>query len=120
MFCYQCGTEIPDNSAFCFSCGAKIPTGTETSANDKITLTIDRASQVYLINPPIKVVINGDIRLSLENGKTEKVQLEPGAYTVELSGSFRSKTVNLDLQKDTVLAVSFSRITGQIKAEILK
>ena len=24
MFCFKCGKEIPDESAFCFNCGAKI------------------------------------------------------------------------------------------------
>jgi TM2 domain-containing membrane protein YozV len=27
MFCYKCGTQIPDDSTFCASCGAKVSGG---------------------------------------------------------------------------------------------
>ncbi len=118
MFCYQCGKKIPDNSAFCSFCGAKILTEAEGSCEEKISLTIDRSSQVYLVNPPVKVVIDGNIRLSVDNGKSEKVELSPGEHKVELAASFRTTTVNLNLQKDTVLAISFSRLSGKIVAEI--
>ena len=121
MFCYKCGKEIPDNSLFCSFCGAKLPTGdTVESApsQEMVTLTIDRSSQVYLINPPIKVVIDNNIRLSIENGRSEQVQLTPGTHHVELSASMRKTVVDLDLQKDSVLTIGFNRLTGKIVAKI--
>lgn len=48
-------------------------------------LTIDRSSQVYLGNPPIKVIIDNSIRLSIENGHTETVNLPITDQTIELS-----------------------------------
>lgn len=121
MYCNQCGKQIPDNSRFCSFCGAKIPAGNAvggTSEPEVFTLTIDRASQVYLINPPVKVVIDGTVRLSVENGRSEQVQLKPGAHHIELSASMRKTTVDLDLQKDTVLMIGFNRLSGKLVAEI--
>ena len=121
MFCYKCGKEIPDNSLFCSFCGAKLPTGNAVESSPAVkmvTLTIDRASQVYLINPPIKVIIDNDIRLSVENGRSEQVQLAPGSHHVELSASMRKTVVDLDLQKDTALTISFNRLSGKIEAKV--
>ena len=121
MFCYKCGKEIPDSSLFCSYCGAKLPTGNaaeSTPAAEMVTLTIDRSSQVYLINPPIKAVIDNKIRLSVENGRSEQVQLTPGVHHVELSASMRKTVVDLDLQKDTVLTISFNRLSGKIEAKV--
>ena len=121
MYCNQCGKQISPNSCFCSFCGAKIPTGDSvdgTSEPGAVTLTIDRASQVYLINPPIKVVIDGAVRLSVENGRVEQVQLKPGAHHVELSASMRKTVVDIDIQKDTVLMIGFNRLSGKIMAEL--
>ena len=121
MFCYKCGKEITDNSLFCSFCGSKLPTGNTaeaTSTPDMFTLTIDRSSQVYLINPPIKAVIDNKIRLSVENGRSEQVQLTPGAHHIELSASMRTTIVDLDLQKDSVLTIGFNRLSGKITAKL--
>lgn len=121
MFCYKCGKEIPDNSLFCSFCGSKLPMGNTaeaTSTPDMFTLTIDRSSQVYLINPPIKAVIDNKIRLSVENGRSEQVQLTPGAHHIELSASMRTTVVDLDLQKDSVLTIGFNRLSGKITAKL--
>ena len=102
MFCYKCGKEIPDNSLFCSFCGSKLPMG----------------NTVYLINPPIKAVIDNKIRLSVENGRSEQVQLTPGAHHIELSASMRTTVVDLDLQKDSVLTIGFNRLSGKITAKL--
>lgn len=83
------------------------------------TLTLDRASQVYVANPPIKVVIDGSIRLSVDNGKTEQVKLAPGSHKIELAASFRSAKVDVDLQRDTLIRIGFSRLTGKLTTEVI-
>lgn len=121
MFCYKCGKEIPDNSLFCSFCGAKLPTGDAAESapsQEMVTLIIDRSSQVYLINPPIKAVIDNKIRLSIENGQSEQLQLTPGVHHIELSASMRKTAIDLDLQKDTVLTISFNRLSGKIEAKV--
>lgn len=116
MFCSQCGEKLQDNALFCHKCGAKIGSASEPSS--KVKLILDRASQVYLINPPVKAVINGSIYVSIENGHTEIVELDPGPCMVELSGSFRKAKLEFDLQKDTVIQIGFNRMTGKLTAEV--
>lgn len=48
MFCFKCGTEIPDESDFCMKCGAKIP------QNDKIEIEQDNSISTIPMNTTIK------------------------------------------------------------------
>lgn len=122
MFCRKCGAQIPEDSAFCYKCGASVE-GAEVPAADAgvktYTLTIDRASQVYLINPPVKVEIDGTIRLSVDNGKCETVELEEGHHVVDFTSSFRRTVIDFDMNRDTVIQLSWGRISGKLKAEIV-
>lgn len=70
------------------------------------------------MNPPIKAVINSTTYVSIENGHTETVELDPGPCVVELSGSFRKAKLEFDIQKDTVVEIGFNRITGKLTASI--
>lgn len=118
MYCWKCGKEIPDESLFCFICGAKISQGAEPgqveTKEKTYTLTIDRASQVYLVNPPIKVTIDDNIRLSVDNGRTETVQLLPGPHQIECKGSFRSASGTVNMDGDKTVEIGFNRLTGAI------
>lgn len=118
MFCFKCGAQIPDESVFCPKCGTKVQASPELTAQT-YTLTFDRASQVYVSNPPIKVVIDDEIRLSVDNGRTESVDLAAGPHKIELSGSIRSTKVDVDLQRDTVIEISFSRLSGKLVAKVI-
>lgn len=116
MFCSQCGEKLQDNALFCHKCGAKIGSASEPSG--KVKLILDRASQVYLVNPPVKAVINSSTYVSIENGHTETVELDPGPCVIELSGSFRKAKLEFDLKKDTVVQIGFNRISGKLTATI--
>ena len=118
MFCFKCGAQLPDESIFCPKCGTRVQ-GDPAPAAQTYTLTLDRASQVYVANPPIKVVIDGSIRLSVDNGKTEQVKLAPGSHKIELAASFHSAKVDVDLQRDTLIRIGFSRLTGKLTTEVI-
>ena len=117
MFCSMCGEELPNNALFCHKCGAKQNFSTETGSGT-VKLILDRASQIYLLNPPIKATINGTIFASVENGHTETIEVEPGPCVLELSASIRKTTLEFDLQKDTRVEIGFNRISGKITAKI--
>lgn len=117
MYCHKCGKQIPDDSAFCSYCGTSIAPHPEKQQGFR--LTIDRKSQVYLVNPPIKVSIDGDTLLSVDNGKVAEVTVSPGLHTIELKASFRSKRLEVDVQKNTIVEIGFDRLTGGITANIV-
>ncbi len=124
MYCFKCGKQIPDESVFCSFCGTRVD-GSETSSNGaaieevKYALTIDRKSQPYLINPPVKVIIDGDIRFGVDNGKTETVPVSSGRHQIELKMSVRQKNIEVDIQKDTTIEIGFNRLTGAITANVV-
>lgn len=121
MYCFKCGNQIPDDSIFCSKCGAKVAIEAETSSDgNHHWLTIDRASQIYAINPPIKVAIDHSVLLSVDNGKTIQTELSEGHHIVELSASMRKTRIELDITRDTLIKVSFSRLTGKIVAEVIE
>ena len=124
MFCFKCGKQIPDESIFCSFCGARVDVGTNGStapikAEEEYTLTIDRKSQPYLINPPVKVIIDNNIRLGVDNGKVEKVSVSPGHHIIEFSMSMRHKSVEIDVTRYTTVEIGFNRLTGAITATII-
>lgn len=120
MFCSKCGAQIPDDSAFCAKCGYQIP-GSAVSAGQAIvfTLTIDRKSQVYLVNPPIKVLIDGTIRKSIANGESIEVPLTAGEHMVEFTSSARKTTTKIEMRKDTLLIVGWNRLSGKIDIDVI-
>lgn len=117
MFCNHCGTQLPDHSAFCNACGQPVG-GIAPTADNTHTLTITRESQVYLINPPIQITIDGTIRLSIDNGHIETVQLDEGAHQIEFVCSIRSKKIAVTMNEDKLVTIKFSRMTGAIVATV--
>ncbi len=120
MFCRKCGSKITDDSVFCQKCGERVSgDGCEMRESVEYDLTVDRRSEVYLVNPPMKVVIDGIIRFSVENGQTESRRLSPGKHEVEFSSSVRRAKVNVDLKKDTVIEIGWNRLTGAITTTVI-
>lgn len=56
MFCYKCGTEIPNESEFCMNCGTKIPKKVNNQPNDNIN-EIDSVPMDMVINSGLNSVI---------------------------------------------------------------
>lgn len=44
MFCFKCGTEIPDESEFCMKCGVKIPKDNISNNSTEVNLTLNLTS----------------------------------------------------------------------------
>lgn len=122
MFCSKCGKAVQDNDVFCRYCGAALGTigDDKEKISDEVMLFIDRKSQIYLINPPIKAVIDGCSFLNIENGKTEQIKLNKGPHTIELNSGIRSKKLTIEMQADTVLEIGFNRFSGALTAEVKK
>lgn len=127
MFCNYCGYKNPDDSYFCSKCGKKlISKSTELQFDDNIkihTVEIFRESQMFLINPPINISIegvNGKKYLSIENGKTINLQLVEGKYEFIFFQSIRKRTLSINLNQNIHINLRWNRITGSIEANILE
>lgn len=121
MFCFKCGAQLPDGSVFCPQCGAKVEVATSetpSATTQKYKVVIDRASQLYLINPSIKVTIDNRIRMTLENGETQETELEAGNHVIECTSSMRTTKKEFDLSVDTLIKIGFSRLSGKITMDI--
>ena len=120
MFCSKCGKPVQDDDVFCRYCGAALGTTSngKEQISDEVMLFLDRKSQLYLVNSPIKAVIDGRSFLNVENGKTEQIKLKRGPHTIELSSGIRSKKLTIELQADTVLEMGFNRFSGALTAEV--
>jgi hypothetical protein len=46
MFCFQCGTELPDEALFCFRCGASMPGGLDKGSTEPSRPTEDRPAAI--------------------------------------------------------------------------
>lgn len=119
MFCYKCGTAIPDDSIYCLKCGTKVQSSTQEHLSQeyikKYKLTLDRASQMYVVDVPVKFIIDSEINITLLNGETKEIFLTPGIHKIQATGSFRKKNIDIDLQKDSVLHMKWNRAWGYIE-----
>nr|WP_297175161.1 zinc ribbon domain-containing protein [uncultured Agathobaculum sp.] len=124
MFCRECGKLLLEGIRFCPDCGTSVAVDSATGSSTKdntsplCTLTIDRASQVYLINPPVKVIIDNSIRFSIANGQTQSVQLTAGKHIIQFKCSLRSTRVDINISKDTLIELIWDHISGKLTTKI--
>lgn len=80
-------------------------------------LTITRAHQVLAFNPPIKLVVDGRDRYTLNVSDVLQIPLSPEAHTLEFSAMLRKKSVMIQTLEDMTLTLSWNKITGALEAE---
>ena len=137
MFCTNCGKQLVENAKYCIHCGKKIdgdiastavstpeqagPLSADTPDISKelttYKLTISRPDQFFLVNPAMNVCIDNQIKCAVENGKAVALDLPAGAHSIQIKASIRKREVNLTLNGDTELVLSFDRVTGGINAK---
>ena len=109
-FCSHCGNQVTDNAEICMNCGC--------SVQEKFVVTFQRASQWFLINPPIKVDITGEgycKTLAIENGDTETISLPKGKYNLHFYASIRSTDCTLNLNQNTAYHLGWNRASGKLE-----
>lgn len=130
MFCTNCGDQLPLEAKFCPACGAPVLLSnivTEPISNKSIEnvalkniyrLTFQRKNQFYAVNPPMVVFIDGEKRLSVENGAEAFIELHEGQHHIVITSSIRKKEFDVLLKSDTTITLGWNRLTGSIQAEI--
>lgn len=70
MFCWNCGSKIPDKSKFCMSCGAKIELSDDVVAVSEKPMSRQEIKTEQEQKPPVQFIIQG-IKLEFPNSIQE-------------------------------------------------
>lgn len=134
MFCTNCGKKLIENAKYRIFCGQKIG-DVATLTADQISqqagqpsvdiskdlaaykLIISRSDQLFLVNPAMSICIDNQIKCLVENGKMVALDLAAGTHVIQVKASLRKKEINLTIDRDMELALSFDRVTGGINAK---
>ena len=127
-YCIKCGAQIPEGVKLCVNCqqraegpaasGPQAQAGPETGAGQGVyRLTVTRKDQFYLVNPAMKVSVDGVERLHVDNGATMWVDLPAGIHMLGVKSSFRKKELCINMSRNMMVVLSWNRLTGEIEAE---
>lgn len=97
VFCNKCGNEIVGDAKFCSKCGQPLSYAANSATNgnvDAYTLTINRAKQWYLVNPAVKIVVDGGAEYKIDSGETLNIPVSPGAHNIAFSCSILYTCLN--------------------------
>lgn len=120
MFCNKCGNEIVGDAKFCSKCGQPLSCATNSTTTGKVdtyTLTINRAKQWYLVNPTVKIIVDGGAEYKIDNGKSLNIPVSPGTHNITFLCSIRNKIVNINATSNVVLNIKWNRTTGSLEVE---
>ncbi len=135
MFCVKCGNDIIASTHFCEKCGTENPgfdpdapkpqtkvppqqpqyqQSAQPRQDGMFMLTINKDNQFYVINPDIKVLVDGSATYKLANGTSIAFPVSAGRHVIKFSACMRKREVEVDIFSDVVLNVSWDRMTGAL------
>ena len=85
---------------------------------DRVNVTIERRKQWFIINPPIKVIIDDDMSYILRASSSVVVPMAPGMHKFHFIGSLRSKELETDVQNDSNIVLKWNRVWGTLEASL--
>lgn len=121
MFCNKCGNKIIEHVKFCSKCGQAVNLATNNVVshdnNEVFTLTINRAKQWFVVNPAVKIVVDGSTEYKIDNGAALDIPILAGVHKVAFSCSIRNKIVNINVSNNITLNIKWNRVTGSLEVE---
>lgn len=93
MYCYKCGTEIPDNSEFCMKCGTRL-----SLTPDSTTAQCSENAETF--------------SKSLDSGVTSKITVTDGILTYKIA------FITQKIQLDEITEFEFTRGTALVNGVI--
>lgn len=106
-YCKYCGSKVDEQAVMCPNCQ-------KTLITDFI-VTVTRDSQFMLVKSKIKLEVDNATTYEIDNGETLQIKLPRGNHTFKFHYSFRSKTVNVNLNKNITLSLGWDRFSGAIE-----
>lgn len=125
--CPVCGghqaTQINTHELQCSYCGSVFPLASLTTMSpigvmqgeSNGNIVIHGYSEVYAINPNVKVYVNGTLVGEVSRNGELALNIA-GPCQMKFSCSFRSTTINVDPQTCSDVWLSFNRLTGSLNA----
>jgi hypothetical protein len=84
----------------------------------KRKVIIQRENQSFVVNPDVKVFINGQLMTTLPNGSTRELELDIGRYELLMKCSFRKFESLITLDRDVRINMRWNRISGSMNVSI--
>lgn len=78
-----------------------------------------RENQTYLLNPDVKVYIDGKIVTTLPPGSTREIDLEIGRHDLLMKCAFRKYEGLLTIDRDVRINMRWNRISGEMEVTML-
>lgn len=120
MFCINCGERLIENARFCAKCGQPVHvkhqrrTVEQNATNEMCVLTVFRANQFYVINPPIKIDVDNQKQYTVENGESVCIPISKGMHRITFTVTIAKKIVDINITEDASMVLKMSRLTGDI------
>jgi hypothetical protein len=112
-YCRFCGNELFDEAVLCPKCKNSVDSSFEPQKNE-YKLIICRDSQFFVINPAIKINVDGRLASKIENDSNVEIILPRGVHSVEFVCSFRNTKIDVNMNRDVKLSINWNRATGHI------
>ncbi|MCD7872959.1 MAG: hypothetical protein LUG21_06675 [Clostridiales bacterium] len=106
-YCKYCGYKIDEQCVMCPNC--------QKILNTDFIVTVIRDSQFMAVKSKIKLEIDNSKTYEVDNGETLRIKLPQGNHTFKFHYSFRSKIVNVNLNKNITLSLGWDHVSGAIE-----
>lgn len=93
-------------------------TGPAGNAAAGLWLKLRREKQWYLVNPAMEITIDQGQPCSLENGQEIVIPITPGPHRLHFSCHVRNHDMDIFVQGNMCVQISWDRLWGSIKTEV--
>ena len=113
--CSECGREVSDHAKVCVHCGNPINQADQAPVSKAM---IYGYTQSFVVNPPVKILVNGLEVGSVSKGGLFELPLARDTL-ITFKCSFRKAEVLVRAGQTTKIKLSWNRLTGQLVPQIV-
>lgn len=118
MYCSKCGKEISNESRYCNYCGNELKTNLQQENKIEHTeqgkVIIHSYEEFFMVNPSIKVYVDGNQIASLSKGQTYEYPISKPT-TITFKSSIRTANVTVNPNAITEIRLMWNRATGSLE-----
>lgn len=118
VYCSKCGKKLEPNARFCNKCGnevkAKLQLNNQQTNNEQGKVIIHSYEEFFIVNPDVKVYIDGNLITRLSKGETFEYSITKPT-TIKFKSSIRSANVTVSPNAITEIRLMWNRATGSLE-----